>query len=103
MLTIRRLPQKKYIAFSPCIERGAYMTPFRHGLQAMTSYGDAVAALNLHGKHRNDVNLHANYNQEYTQKRDEAKNVNHVSILDTYGGDEYLKKSRSYVEYPRTG
>lgn len=66
----------------------------------------------------NDVNLHANptagekYHQEYTEKRDEVKAVNQVSILDTYGGAEYLQKppkelvmgqTESYVEYSRTG
>ena len=66
----------------------------------------------------NDVNLHANptagekYHQEYTQKREEVKAVNQVSILDTYGGAEYLQKppkelvmgqTESYVEYSRAG
>ena len=64
------------------------------------------------------MNLHANptagekYHHEYTQNREEVKAVNQVSILDTYGGAEYLKKppkelvmgqTESYVEYSRTG
>jgi len=62
--------------------------------------------------------LHANptagekYHHEYTQNREEVKAVNQVSILDTYGGAEYLKmppkelvmgQTESYVEYSRTG
>jgi hypothetical protein len=66
----------------------------------------------------NDVDLHANptageiYHQEYKQNKDQNKQATQASILDKYGGEEYLKKApkellmgqtESYVEYSRAG
>ncbi|KAG8815361.1 mRNA splicing protein [Serendipita sp. 401] len=86
--------------------------------------GDAVAAQKLQvfawqaSEKGNDVDLHANptagevYHQEYLQKQEKTKAASQVSILDRYGGGEYLKKppkellmgqTEAYVEYSRSG
>ncbi|CAG8590475.1 9181_t:CDS:2 [Acaulospora colombiana] len=86
--------------------------------------GDALAAQQLQvfawqaSEKGNDVDLHANptageiYHQEYKQNKEQNKQTNQASILDKYGGEDYLKKApkellmgqtESYVEYSRTG
>lgn len=86
--------------------------------------GDAVAAQKLQvfawqaSQKGNEVDLHANptagekYNKEYQEKKEERKKVTQGSILEKYGGEEYLKKApkelllgqnEGYVEYSRTG
>lgn len=62
--------------------------------------------------------MHANptageiYHQEYNEKKEKMKESTHVSILDKYGGAQYLKKApkellagqtENYVEYSRSG
>jgi pre-mRNA-processing factor SLU7 len=64
------------------------------------------------------VDLHANptagevYHHEYTDTKDKNKKATQISILDRYGGAEYLQKApkelllgqtEGYVEYSRTG
>jgi pre-mRNA-processing factor SLU7 len=66
----------------------------------------------------NDVHLNANptqgelLHQEYRQKKEKLKDTSKVSILERYGGEEYLEKApkellrgqtEEYVEYSRTG
>jgi pre-mRNA-processing factor SLU7 len=66
----------------------------------------------------NDVHLNANPTQgellhdEYKQKKEKLKETSKVSILEKYGGEEYLEKAakellqgqtEEYVEYSRTG
>ncbi|PFH53814.1 hypothetical protein AMATHDRAFT_137059 [Amanita thiersii Skay4041] len=66
----------------------------------------------------NDIHLNANptmgerLHQEFKQKKEELKGLNKVSILDRYGGEEYLQsvpkellqgQTENYVEYSRTG
>lgn len=66
----------------------------------------------------NDVDLAANptagevYHQEFTEKKEKARKSNQASILDRYGGEQYLQKvpkelllgqTEAYVEYSRTG
>jgi pre-mRNA-processing factor SLU7 len=65
-----------------------------------------------------DMNLQSNptagelLHQEYKQKKEVLKGHNKVSILDKYGGEEYLEtaprellqgQTEEYVEYSRTG
>ncbi|KAG8822125.1 mRNA splicing protein [Serendipita sp. 399] len=90
----------------------------------LRSTGDAIAAQKLQvfawqaSEKGNDVDLHANptageiYHQEYQQKQEKNKAATQVSILDKYGGGEYLQKppkellmgqTESYVEYSRSG
>lgn len=86
--------------------------------------GDALAAAQLQvfawqaSQRGNDVDLHANptageiYHQEFTEKKEKNKKATQVSILDKYGGEQYLQKApkellmgqtEAYVEYSRTG
>ncbi|KIM30387.1 hypothetical protein M408DRAFT_328005 [Serendipita vermifera MAFF 305830] len=86
--------------------------------------GDAVAAAKLQvfawqaSEKGNDVDLHANptageiYHQEFTENKEKNKKATQVSILDKYGGEQYLQKApkelllgqtEGYVEYSRTG
>jgi pre-mRNA-processing factor SLU7 len=66
----------------------------------------------------NDIHLNANptmgerLHQEFKEKKEELKDLNKVSILDKYGGEEYLQavpkellqgQTENYVEYSRTG
>jgi pre-mRNA-processing factor SLU7 len=65
-----------------------------------------------------DVHLQANptagelLHQEYKSKKETLKDKNKVSILDKYGGEQYLEhaprellqgQTEEYVEYSRTG
>lgn len=66
----------------------------------------------------NDIHLNANptmgqrLHHEFKEKKEELKGLNKVSILDKYGGEEYLQsapkellqgQTENYVEYSRTG
>ena len=66
----------------------------------------------------NDVHMNANPTQgqllheQYQKKKEELKDTNKVSILATYGGEQYLEKlpkellqgqTEEYVEFSRTG
>ena len=66
----------------------------------------------------NDVHMNANptqgqlLHQEYLKKKEQLKETTKVSILDKYGGEEYLEKApkellqgqtEEYVEFSRTG
>ncbi|CCM01491.1 uncharacterized protein FIBRA_03545 [Fibroporia radiculosa] len=66
----------------------------------------------------NDVHMNANptqgqlLHQEFQQKKEQLKDMNKVSILAKYGGEEYLEKApkelllgqtEEYVEFSRTG
>ncbi|KAF8844626.1 hypothetical protein BDN67DRAFT_994084 [Paxillus ammoniavirescens] len=70
------------------------------------------------GQRGNDVHLNAGPTQgqllheEYKEKKETLKDVNKVSILAKYGGEQYLEKApreildgqtENYVEYSRTG
>jgi len=66
----------------------------------------------------NDVHINANPTQgellhhEYKEKKETLKKTSKISILEKYGGEEYLEKAskellqgqtEEYVEYSRTG
>lgn len=66
----------------------------------------------------NDVHLHSNPTQthllhrEYLKKKEELKDTSSASILEKYGGEQYLQRmpkellggqTENYVEYSRTG
>ncbi|KAF7790328.1 hypothetical protein EIP86_001283 [Pleurotus ostreatoroseus] len=116
-------PKTRSMRDNPSRDAAAEDTPFS-GENFLRYTGEAPEVQQLQlfawnaAARGNDVHMNANptqgqlLHQEYLKKKEQLKETTKVSILDKYGGEEYLEKApkellqgqtEEYVEFSRTG